>query len=146
MTSLAIGQIWTCRDPRRLGRSLKVMAFDHEYVHAKVVSNSHKVQLFVDAGDKALDQRGRRTKILTRRFSSDCYQLVAPVPTPADSAVARLPQTCMDYGHHNWFPIQILCPQDRRSVVRLVCIQCYGHTQRDSPCLPDAVFPGGLAA
>ncbi|WP_274916940.1 hypothetical protein [Streptomyces sp. WZ-12] len=148
MTSLAIGQLWTCKDLRRAGRTLRVAAFDDENVHAVVVTNRQDVQALVDAGRTDLDRRGQHTTILRRRFAADCYRLVAHAPqnTPGDTVV-RLPQTCTDYGTHKWLPIQILGVQGRPSIVRLVCTKCYGHTQRVSPYLANAaVVSGDFAA
>ncbi|MEU5425136.1 hypothetical protein AB0H73_05955 [Streptomyces olivoreticuli] len=143
---LAIGQIWTCKDPRRAGRTVKITAFDHERVYATVVTNTHMVQALVDSGRKKLDRCGRRTTILTRRFSADCYQLIGKAPFASGSTVARLTQTCLDYGHHRWTPLSIIGPMNRPGLVRLVCAHCHAHTYRQSVFVPTPTLPGDLAA
>ncbi|WP_409238312.1 hypothetical protein [Streptomyces sp. PA5.6] len=136
------GQVWADADSRRRGRTVKVERVDIDRVHVTVLTNSHRTQRLVDAGQTHLDQRGRASAILKGRFASDCYTQVRPLR----KVISRLPHTCADLQKHRWQPTAVMAPTTRAAHVILVCAHCHSHTMRKSSYLPGAITEGDLAA
>lgn len=60
MITVEKGQVWTDRDPRQLGRRLRVIHTDERYAYCRVVTDR--------AGFKR-SQVGNTTRVLLNRFS-----------------------------------------------------------------------------
>lgn len=136
------GQVWADADSRRRGRTVEVDDVDTDRVHVTVLTNSHRTQTLVDAGQAHLDQRGRSSAILKERFASDCYTLARPLR----QVIKRLPHTCTDLQKHRWQPIYVMAAGTWSALVVLVCTKCHSHTTRESPYVQGAVTEGDLAA